>query len=597
LKARSRKRILLLLTLAVASVSAQAGCDLSGITLPVTMAGLRPLVPVKIEDTPLFMLLDSGAFYSVLSPASAARLHLRLQSAKLQLGGVTGNEAASITSVQHLTLANSNVPETTFLVGGSDLGGGAAGLLGQSILRQSDVEYDLGNGLVRLIHPDDCGHAPLAYWARGVPYSTIEFAPDTLLFFGYRTWRLGVGRLDPYVAGAVADAYLNGVKIRVLFDTGSSNSILTLRAAARAGVKPDSPGVVPAGNEFGIGQSVVSAWIGPFESFRIGGEQTLHTHLRFGDVQLSGHADMVLGADFFLSHRIYVANSQRKIYFTYNGGPVFDLKSDSALAAQPRVDGAEPADAGGFDRRGAALAARHLFERAIADFTRASELQPMEPLYFYERGLAYRDDNRPDLALADFDRALRLKPDYLGPRLARAEMHLKTGDKAAAAADLENAAQVASAQSELRLEIASDDVEADRFGAAIAQYDLWTASHPNDNRIALALNGRCWARALAGVDLAKAEGDCNHALHLNPRSSAVLSSRGVVRLREGKYAKALNDFDAALQQEPKEAWPLYGRAVDELRLGRTAAGQADLAAASAADPAIAERAGRYGITP
>ena len=34
---------------------------------------------------------------------------------------------------------------------------------------------------------------------------------------------------------------------------------------------------------------------------------------------------MLIGADFFLSHRIYVASSQRKLYFTYNGGPVFNL--------------------------------------------------------------------------------------------------------------------------------------------------------------------------------------------------------------------------------------------------------------------------------
>ena len=33
--------------------------------------------------------------------------------------------------------------------------------------------------------------------------------------------------------------------------------------------------------------------------------------------------DMIIGADFFLAHRIYVARSQGKIYFTYKGGPVF----------------------------------------------------------------------------------------------------------------------------------------------------------------------------------------------------------------------------------------------------------------------------------
>ena len=594
--ARRWQQALLLLSLAASGVAAHAGCALSGVTLPVTMSGLRPLVPVTIENRQLYLVLDSGAFYSVLTPASAAQLHLTVQPMKLRLGGVSGNTEASLTSVHQLTFGDANLSNVTLMVGGTELGGGAAGLLGQSVLRRSDVEYDLGNGVIRLIHPEHCKRDPLAYWAGSTPYSVIDFVPDTMLFFTQRSQHRGVIRVDPYIAGAIGTAYLNGVKISVLFDTGSSRSVLTLRAAARAGVTPATPGVAPGGESFGITAGGVPTWIGPFESFRIGGEQTLHTHLRFGDVQVSGGADMLLGADFFLSHRIYVANSQRKLYFTYNGGPVFDLKSDATDAGQQKTNGDEPTDAAGFGRRGSAFAARQLLARAIADFTRACELAPTQPEYFYQRGLAYRDDKQPSLALADFDQALRLKPDSLGPRLARAEVHLQAGDKAAAAADLEIAAQVASAQSELRLEIAIDDVEADRLDAAIAQYDLWTASHPNDTEFGRALTGRCWARALAGIELAKAERDCSQALQRDPHSSSILTDRGVVRLREGKYAKSLNDFEAALQQDPKAAWALYGRAVDESRLGRAAASQADLSAAAAADPEIAARAKHYGVT-
>ncbi len=42
---------------------------------------------------------------------------------------------------------------------------------------------------------------------------------------------------------------------------------------------------------------------------------------------------MILGGDFFVSHHVYVSNSQHKLYFTYNGGPVFDLSSRAAAAA------------------------------------------------------------------------------------------------------------------------------------------------------------------------------------------------------------------------------------------------------------------------
>jgi hypothetical protein len=37
---------------------------------------------------------------------------------------------------------------------------------------------------------------------------------------------------------------------------------------------------------------------------------------------------MILGMDFLQTHRVFVANSQRKIYFTYAGGTVFPAGRD-----------------------------------------------------------------------------------------------------------------------------------------------------------------------------------------------------------------------------------------------------------------------------
>jgi len=81
-----------------------------------------------------------------------------------------------------------------------------------------------------------------------------------------------------------------------------------------------------------------------------------------GDIG-SPEADMLIGADFFLSHRVYVASSQRKLYFTYNGGPVFDLRSAPAsmTASTPPESGADandsPAAANGSAAGGPAAAA------------------------------------------------------------------------------------------------------------------------------------------------------------------------------------------------------------------------------------------------
>jgi hypothetical protein len=38
--------------------------------------------------------------------------------------------------------------------------------------------------------------------------------------------------------------------------------------------------------------------------------------------------EMYLGADFLRAHRVYVAESQRRIYVSYEGGPVFDIHEE-----------------------------------------------------------------------------------------------------------------------------------------------------------------------------------------------------------------------------------------------------------------------------
>jgi len=36
--------------------------------------------------------------------------------------------------------------------------------------------------------------------------------------------------------------------------------------------------------------------------------------------------EVILGTDFLRAHRVMVARSQRKVYFTYSGGPVFPAR-------------------------------------------------------------------------------------------------------------------------------------------------------------------------------------------------------------------------------------------------------------------------------
>ena len=482
------------------------GCRLGKIVeFPVTMRDLRPLVTAKINDVDVRFVLDSGAFYSMISAASAAALKLKTSPAPFgfYLQGVHGTADVSIGRAKTFTLAGVPMHDVQFLVGGSEAGQGSIGLLGQNFLHVADVEYDLGQGVVRLMQPEDCRKGFLAYWVgKSAPYSVIDLVSEPEL--SSRTTGRTI-RLSP----ALGFAHVNGTEIRVLFDTGAAQSILSLKAAARAGIKPESPGVVSAGASYGIGRSTFASYLAPFASFKVGDEEIKNARLRIGDIDLP-NADMLIGADFFLSHRIYVANSQNKLYFTYNGGPVFNLAAGGRSVPAPAPDGsAEPPheagaaleDAADYGRRGTAFAARREFDQALTALTRACELAPGNPDYVYERGMVYWHMKQPDPAMADFDQALKLRPDDLPALMARAELRLQRGDKDLAAADLDAADAIAPTEADERFQMARAYERVDRLETAIAQLTRWIESHPDDARLPEALNARCWSRALEGSEL------------------------------------------------------------------------------------------------
>jgi tetratricopeptide (TPR) repeat protein/predicted aspartyl protease len=586
---RFRLVALVVLALSISPIRAFAACKLAKMAeLPVTMSGLKPLVTAKINDADVQFVVDSGAFFSMISAASATELKLRLHPAPLGLRvtGVGGAADTLVATVKIFTLDGIPIRDVEFLVGGSEAGAGSVGVLGQNVLRVGDVEYDLAKGVIRLVHVEDCKHARLAYWVHeSQPYSVMDIEWTT--------------PLSPHTTGT---AFVNGAKIRVMFDTGATTSMLSLRAAERAGIKPDTPGVVDAGFSSGIGRNAVKTFIGPVPSFKIGDEEIKNTRLRFGDIDLE-NADMLIGADFFLSHRVYVASSQHKLYFTYNGGNVFNLTSSPGKMSSEASAGttSEPTDAAEYGRRGAASAARRDFERALADLTRACELAPHDAGYFYQRGVIYLEVRKTDLALADFNRTLELKPDDVPALMARAELRLADRDRAGAGADLDAADHIAPKEADVRLSLAHDYQRADLLVLAIAQLDLWILSHADDARMADALYGRCWLRALQGQDLAKALTDCNTAFRLSTKSgnlaAQILNSRGLVRLRLRDYDKSIADYDASLKLYPNGAWSLYGRGVAKMRKNKAVEGETDIADAKKLWPKIDEEFTRRGITP
>jgi predicted aspartyl protease len=329
-------RILSLAALAAALLAPSAGhaaCQLTPVSIPVTMEGTSPIVAAKVAGEPVKLVVDSGAFYNFVDAKIAAKLKLK----PLPVAGYGSRVASAgetLTSGAAGEVHESGiVVAPTFEFGGATFRavqfmtgdvGGADGLLGQNLLHLVDDEYDLRNGVMRLIRAQGCEAANLAYWVK--PDMTYSVLP------------LESG--GEYGAHNGAMIEINGVAMHAIFDTGAGTSFITARAAARAGMPLSDPRVKPAGFVHALDRPSVKTWVAPFASIRIGDEEIRNTRLTIGESQASADDfDVLIGADFFLAHHVYVANSQHKIYFTYNGGPVFNL-------SRAEEDEAPPSDPG-----------------------------------------------------------------------------------------------------------------------------------------------------------------------------------------------------------------------------------------------------------
>lgn len=581
-------------TATASGAAAAPGCQLAMLAeLPVTMEGLTPIISAKVNGQPARFIVDSGAFFSMVTPRAADKFQMRVSDLPqgFYLQGAVGTTSARLGVATSFELEKQKFQRLEFLVAGDSLGS-VDGLLGQNILGALDVEYDLANGVVRIFLPTGCDKAMLAYWTREpAKVSMMPIAPTS--------------PLEPHILG---HAIVNDLPIKVMFDTGAGRSMLKLSAALKAGGQLVADDASADEAVRGIGRRATDSYIVPFSSFEIGNETIKNIRLQVAKADYPG-PDMLLGADFFLSHHVLVSRSQRRLYFTYNGGPVFRL-DDAGVRSNPFAavtaaeqkaaasagDGKpEGLDADALRRRAAAAASRHDFAHAFVDLDRAIALQPNDAELYYDRAV-WRLASRAAPDAADVETALKLKADYADALILRAHMRLAAGELDSAGADFDAAAKAAPDRPGLELEAAQAFTQALQFDRAIARYDVWIAKNRTSFDMADALNGRCWARTLWGRDLDKALADCDLALRRGSRLASVLDSRGMVHLRRGEFALAIADYSEALRLQPKLAPSLYGRGLARQKAGDSAGAEADLRTALALDPKIAEQMKALGIT-
>jgi predicted aspartyl protease/tetratricopeptide (TPR) repeat protein len=554
-------------------------------SLAVEMLNQRPTTMASVNGKSTRFILDTGATFGSMARANVEALGLTREAAPghLRLGGIGGTVQTEMTRVKSLGLANASLKDVEFLVGGTDMG---MGVIGASLLDSVDLDVDLANGRLRLLRPVGCGGGSMAYWAAPGQAHVATLRPAA----------------RAYDRRSFVDVTVNGQSVRAVLDSGAQATLITRRAARRVGL--DLSGATGATGlvNSGVGAQHYPAWIVPIQRWQIGDERIENSRIEVMDGELGQSEDapeMLLGVDFFLSHHVFVANSQGRIYFTYNGGRLFTLAK-----APPEGDGAQadggpaggaPMRAADLALRGQAHASRGELAAAGADLDAAIALGPDRAAYHLARARIALAGRRVEPAMADLGAAIGLEPGNAEALLLRARLHLARHERDAALQDARAAGAQVPAGSQQARDLAMLYVAMDRPLPALPLLDAWIRLHPEDGALPDGLNARCWARGLANVDLVAALDDCNRAISGARDHKGYFESLGLVQLRLGRNGGAQSSYEIAVAALPGSAWSHYALGLARLRQGQGPQGQADMAAARAIDPGIAARFAALGL--
>ena len=185
---------------------------------------------------------------------------------------------------------------------------------------------------------------------------------------------------------------------------------------------------------------------------------------------------------------------------------------------------------------------------AIADMTKAIELNPRHVDAFFIRGQCLLLKGDRDRALLDYDKVIELAPTARGVEGVynnRSVIRLSKGDAEGALQDAQKAIEL----------------------------------NPN---YADGFSNRGLTRSILG-DQAGAASDYDKALELNPNLPAVYVNRGILRFERQNFEGAMTDFNRALALAPNVATTYVARAVLHTLAGEVDLALADLKKALALD--------------
>jgi tetratricopeptide (TPR) repeat protein len=186
---------------------------------------------------------------------------------------------------------------------------------------------------------------------------------------------------------------------------------------------------------------------------------------------------------------------------------------DRAIADYTRAIELNPTDAVVYNNRGIAFRAKGDNDSAIADYTKVVELKPRDAVAYNNRGIAFRVKGDNDSAIADHSKAIDIDPELATAYNNRGIAFRAKGDNDGAIADHTKAIDI------------DPELVSAHYNRALA----YRAKGNNDRAIE----------------------DATTTIEINPRHAGAYFNRGLAHAAKGNHDRAIADYSKAIEINPK----------------------------------------------
>jgi lipoprotein NlpI len=187
---------------------------------------------------------------------------------------------------------------------------------------------------------------------------------------------------------------------------------------------------------------------------------------------------------------------------------------------------------------------------AVADYSRAIEIDPKYAMAYFNRGVVKGIKDDLDGAVADYSRAIEIDPKYEDAYINRGVAKGKKGDLDGEIADYNRAIEIDPEYAVAYLNRGLAKRTKGDLDGAVADYSRAIEIEPE---YAVAYSNRGNAKSEKG-DSDGAVSDYSRAIEIDPKYAVVYSNRGNVFQAKGQFDRAAADFNKAFELNTKDEY-------------------------------------------